>query len=110
MGLQVAMGLAMCVILVPSCVHALQSYVLTLNTSGTPVAVVDSHFMGVNVDTGSLYHGMTWSDPVYRTMAAAFAPSQLRIGGGAADALLYVPEGSYGPGPNVFSYGLNGQV
>ena len=89
--------------------HALLFATLAVNTTGLPLNTVDALFQGVNIDTGTLYHGAAFG-PALTNLAAALAPGQLRIGGGAADALLYDPEGGYGAGPNIFPNGLNGQV
>ncbi len=83
---------------------------VSVDAAALPLNVVDSQWLGVNIDSGSLYHGMTFTDPVYRNLAAALAPASLRIGGGATNALLFDPDGPYGAEPNIFPSGLNGQV
>ena len=86
---------------------------------GVPLNTVDDHAWGVNIDTGSLYHGLFATsggaaaaavDADFVRLAALLAPAQLRIGGGAADAMLFSPDGPAGAGPNIFPGGLNGQI
>ena len=87
------------------------SYAFSIDTSGLPLNTVDDHWLGVNIDTGSLYHGLRFDDPALIRLARYLAPAQLRVGGGAADALLFDKDGAYGAGPDVFAAtGLNGQV
>ena len=86
-------------------------YSISVDGSGAGVLnTVDDHFLGVNIDTGSLYHAMDLTEPAYTALLRALAPGSLRVGGGAADALVFDPGGGYGAGPNIFRTGLNGQV
>jgi hypothetical protein len=41
-----------------------------------------------NIDTGSLYNGMDFSDPKLRTLVSQLAPSIIRVGGTAVDYSL----------------------
>jgi len=98
----------------PFCSEAAPSrdVTLTVDVEGLPLNTVDDHFLGVNIDTGSLFHNLSFTaDPDFARLAALLAPAQLRVGGGAADAMLFARDGPAGAGPNVFAAaGLNGQV
>ena len=88
-----------------------KSVSVTVNSAGLPLNTVDDHFMGVNIDTGSLYRWLNFTrDADFARLSALLAPAQLRIGGGAADAMLFSRDGPEGAGPNIFPTGLNGQI
>ena len=67
-------------------------------------------YLSVNVDTGSLFNELDFSSPMLRALTRNLvraAPTQLRVGGGAADSAAYTGEGgargncSLGAGVNV---------
>lgn len=98
---------------------------------------LDDFYLGINIDTGSIYNGMNFTDPLLIQLASNLAPaqvrgervatsgslqlsanvclhsfqifsshcahaspvSQVRVGGGAADALWYVPGATSPVGP-----------
>jgi hypothetical protein len=61
---------------------------LAVTVNDTAVtAVLDDFYLGYNIDSGSLYHGIALSNPVFTQLARNLAPAQLRIGGTASDSL-----------------------
>lgn len=56
---------------------------------------VDSRYVCYNIDTGSLFNGMNFSDAKFRTLVSQLGPSIIRIGGTAVDASFYFPETPY---------------
>lgn len=63
--------------------------------------IVDSSYINYNIDTGSLYNGMNFSDTKFRTLVTALGPAWIRIGGTAVDASHYFPDAPYTVGvPN----------
>lgn len=66
------------------------------------VKTLDELYIGVNLDSGSLYRNLDTDSTVLSTLLSNLAPLQLRVGGTASDKLLYVPDGAAGPaGDNV---------
>jgi hypothetical protein len=73
---------------------------LTVDTS-VAKTVVDLFYVNYNIDTGSLYNGMNFSDTKFRTLVEQLGPAWIRIGGTAVDASYYFPEHPYNVGvPN----------
>ena len=72
---------------------------LTLDFDGSrPLHTVSSRYVAFNIDTGSLYNGMNFSDLVLRTLVKQLtlgAGSIIRIGGTAVDSSFYEPEAPY---------------
>ena len=72
---------------------------LTLDFDGSrPLHTVSSRYVAFNIDTGSLYNGMNFSDTVLRTLVKQLtlgAGSIIRIGGTAVDSSFYEPEAPY---------------
>jgi len=66
---------------------------------GAPSIVLDAHYLGFNIDTGSLYGGMDLGDRVFAQLVRNLAPAQLRFGGSAADSLWYIPDATQPKGP-----------
>ena len=56
---------------------------------------VDEKYVCYNIDTGSLFNGMNFSDVKFRTLVSQLAPSIIRIGGTAVDASYYFPDTPY---------------
>ena len=68
-----------------------------------PAFLLDDHYLGYNLDTGSLHDDFDLSDPVLAQLLRNLAPGQLRVGGSAADSMWYLPrggEGGKGKGPS----------
>jgi hypothetical protein len=63
---------------------------VTFNGSA-PAFVVDAHYLAVNLDTGSLYQGFDCTNAKLATLLRQLGPTTLRVGGTAADYVLYVP-------------------
>lgn len=63
---------------------------------------VDKLYVNFNIDTGSLYNGLDFSDPKLRTLTQQLGPGGvIRIGGTAVDSSLYFPAAPYNEGsPN----------
>lgn len=61
----------------------------------TALNTVDEKYVCYNIDTGSLFNGMNFSDTKFRTLVAQLAPSIIRIGGTAVDASYYFPAEPY---------------
>ena len=59
---------------------------------------VDTRYVCYNIDTGSLFNGMNFSDTKFRTLVSQLGPSIIRIGGTAVDASFYFPETPYNIG------------
>lgn len=74
----------------------LPSVYVLVNTTAEASQVVLPHYLSFNVDSGSLYNLFDWRDPVLiqlvRNLAAA-APTQVRVGGGAADTVWFTGPG-----------------
>ena len=73
-----------------------QSASLTFDGSAPPLHDVRPSYLSVNVDSGSLFQAFDFSDgPLTALVAhlALAAPMQLRIGGGAADGVLFTGPG-----------------
>lgn len=74
---------------------------LTLSLSyddARPLHSVSSRYVCFNIDTGSLYNGMNFSDTVLRTLVKQLtlgAGSIIRIGGTAVDSSFYFPDAPY---------------
>jgi hypothetical protein len=66
-----------------------------------PQNFVKPTYLSFNIDTGSLYNKMDLNDPVLTNLVkslAAAAPTELRMGGSAADDVTYTgPSGQRGP-------------
>jgi hypothetical protein len=60
-----------------------------------PYHTVDKLYVNYNIDTGSLFNGMNFSDPKFRTLVAQLGPAIIRIGGTAVDASYYFPDTPY---------------
>jgi len=61
----------------------------------------DAFFINYNIDTGSLYNGMNFSDVKFRRLVSQLGPAWIRIGGTAVDASFYFPDAPYNVGiPN----------
>ena len=86
---------------------------LTL-TLGPVINTVDARYVNFNIDTGSLYNGMDFSDPKFRTLVSQLAQpysSIIRVGGTAVDSSYYFPAAPYLIGqPNVCSTCGNGSA
>ena len=67
-----------------------QQLELAFNASARLHTISPTTFLGVNLDTASLYYGFDLSEPKLVTLTKALAPAVLRVGGTAADALYYV--------------------
>lgn len=67
---------------------------LTFNAA-TSHNTVDKSFINYNIDTGSLYNGMNFSDTKFRTLVAQLAPAYIRIGGTAVDSSFWFPDVPY---------------
>jgi hypothetical protein len=67
---------------------------LTLNAQ-TPQTIVDKLYVNYNIDTGSLFNGMNFSDTKFRTLVSQLAPAVIRIGGTAVDSSLWFPDTPY---------------
>lgn len=67
---------------------------VTIVVNGTtPVAhVVSAAYLGVNIDTASLYHDVDLTNTKLAALVRQLGPTALRIGGTAADAAFYVPD------------------
>ena len=83
-----------------------QSLTLSFDASAALHQVSD-RYVCFNIDTGSLYNGMNFSDSVFRTLVrqltlgGAGAGSIIRIGGTAVDSSFYFPQAPYNIGaPN----------
>ena len=85
-----------------------RAQVVTLSLdAATPLHTVSDVYVAFNIDTGSLYNGMDFADPVFRTLVqqltlgGAGAGSIIRIGGTAVDSSYYFPDAPYNVGsPN----------
>lgn len=80
---------------------------LTLSyISSTPLHRVSTSYVCFNIDTGSLYNGMNFSDATFRTLVKQLTfggsgESIIRIGGTAVDSSFYFPDAPYNIGaPN----------
>jgi hypothetical protein len=60
-----------------------------------PKKTVDEIYVAYNIDTGSLYNGMNFSDAKLRKLTSQLGPSIVRIGGTAVDASYYFPSTPY---------------
>ena len=60
-----------------------------------PSYEVDKTYVCFNIDTGSLFNGMNFSDTVFRTLVTNLGPSIIRIGGTAVDFSYYFPSAPY---------------
>ena len=71
-------------------------------SDASPVAQLDSFFVGLNIDTASVYCALDFADATLIQLAANLAPAQLRIGGSEADNLWWMPsaESTEGPSPD----------
>lgn len=56
---------------------------------------VDSFYVNYNIDTGSLFNGMNFSDTKFRTLVTQLGPAYIRIGGTAVDSSFYFPDAEY---------------
>ena len=56
---------------------------------------VSDRYLCFNIDTGSLFNGMNFSDSKFRTLVSQLAPSIIRIGGTAVDSSFYFPDAPY---------------
>lgn len=62
---------------------------------------VDTHYVNFNIDTGSLYNGLNFSDAKLRILTQQLAPATIRVGGTAVDSSYYFPDAPYNVGaPN----------
>ena len=61
----------------------------------TPLHTVDQRFLCFNIDTGSLFNGIDFSDPLFRAYTSQLAPAIVRIGGTAVDYSYYFPDVPY---------------
>ena len=77
--------------------------------ASSPLHRVSPRYVAYNIDTGSLYNGMNFSDPALRTIVAQLTlggaggrgGSLIRIGGTAVDSSFYFPSAPYHVGaPN----------
>ena len=69
---------------------------LQFSPAAPPLHRVAPSYASFNIDTGSLYNSFDFTSPPLRALAAhlaAAAPTQLRVGGGAADAVLFTGAG-----------------
>ena len=70
---------------------------LSFDNTAPPLRQVSPSYLSVNVDTGSLFHpSFDWTSPALIAHTARLvraAPMQLRIGGGAADSVLFTGRG-----------------
>lgn len=77
-------------------VAAQSSATLSFSSTAPPLNVAWASYLSFNLDTGSLYNAFDFSDPLLvaltRTLASA-APTQLRIGGGAANDVIVTGAG-----------------
>jgi heparanase len=76
-------------------------------TTSSPLHRVDERYVCFNIDTGSLYNGMNFSDTTFRTLVNQLTfggsgkGSIIRIGGTAVDSSFYFPDAPYNIGePN----------
>ena len=73
-------------------------------TLTSPLHVVDPAFLGVNIDGASFSNKIDITDPYLRLMASQLSaaggggPMHLRIGGSAANGLVYLPNAGPNPG------------
>ena len=74
---------------------------------GTVLHTVSDRYVCFNIDTGSLYNGMNFSDATFRTLVSQLtlggsgAGAIIRIGGTAVDSSFYFPSAPYNVGaPN----------
>jgi heparanase 1 len=81
---------------------------LSFDPSAPPLHSVDERYVCFNIDTGSLYNGMNFSDTVFRTLVKQLTlggsgkGSIIRIGGTAVDSSFYFPAAPYNIGaPNA---------
>jgi hypothetical protein len=78
---------------------------ITVDTLGGGRRLGDP-FLNFNVDTGSIYNGFQWLDPVLINLVYALNPLNsaggvvVRVGGTAADYSLYVPDSTNPDGGN----------
>jgi hypothetical protein len=84
-----------------------QALALSFDGAAPPLHTVSDRYVCFNIDTGSLYNGMDFSDPVLRTLVTQLtfggdrAGSIIRIGGTAVDSSFYFPDAPYNVGaPN----------
>jgi hypothetical protein len=71
----------------------------TVDTSSAPSHSLSSTFLSVNIDTGSLFNLLDFTDPVLTQLLSQLSPVILRVGGGAADATLFTGDsGASGDG------------
>lgn len=73
-----------------------QSASLTFDGSAPPLHVVRPSYLSLNVDSGSLFQAFDFDDGPLTTLVshlALAAPMELRIGGGAADGVLFTGPG-----------------
>lgn len=72
---------------------------------GTAINTVDPQYVNFNIDTGSLYNGMDFSNEKFRTLVSQLAQpygSIIRVGGTSVDFSFYFPDAPYLVGqPNV---------
>ena len=82
----------------PATVLGGAAFILDMSRAKT---VVDDSYINYNIDTGSLYNGMNFSDTKFRRLVSQLAPAWIRIGGTAVDASYYFPDAEYNIGvPN----------
>lgn len=82
---------------------------LTFSPTLPPLHRVFSTYVSVNVDAGSIYNNFDFASPPLRALTAhlvSAAPTQLRIGGGAADTVFFTGVG--GARGNCSGLGLPG--
>ena len=78
-----------------SCVNAGVVDVALSFNQVSPLHVVDPLYLCFNIDTGSLFNGMDFSDKLLRAYTKQLAPAMLRIGGTAVDYSYYFPDTPY---------------
>ena len=69
-----------------------------------PLQTLDALYQGFNIDSGSLYRGITLGNKVLVQLTRNLGPAQLRIGGSASDSVWYCPDApdgaTQGPTPD----------
>ena len=86
--------------LVATSAHSPPSLSLSFNET-IPRFTVDKNYVNFNIDTGSLYNGLNFSDPKLITLVKQLAPATIRIGGTAVDSSFFFPAAPYNVGsPN----------
>jgi hypothetical protein len=63
--------------------------------ASVPKYIVDDRFINFNIDTGSIFNGLNFSDTKLRSLASQLAPAYLRVGGTAVDYSYFYPDVPY---------------